>query len=401
MSLKNPAKRLLAATTVCFPAVIGISTAAADDAFTVIFNGQAALQIGYHHGDLVEGQEIAGSTWGGAFVPSGSCNSAGLSNCGALTNSAGSTVGSAWTMSTNYTRFGFTATGDSSLGDFSARLEGDFNGTGDLFRIRHAYGQVGPILAGQTDSLWNVGHVTVSGWDWNGDPLSPENNVSRRKQLRYSFAGPMNSKIAVALEEPSLNGSAYLLTPVPKFFDITANLQVDVGPANLTVSAIYKPEDETLKSLTGTFGFVKQTDGESIAVATSLKFPVGDVDVGLLGVYSDGGAGLGQVNNTGGEDTAWGYGGTVAGDFSENVSWNLGGSFTTSTVNNYSGRPTNRELERDNLYLTAGVEWHPLPNQTVTGQIVYERVALNAPSLSTPTRKGSAVSYLNYWIYKF
>ena len=41
---------------------------------------------------------------------------------------------------------------------------------------------------------------------------------------------------------------------------------------------------------------------------------------------------MGRVNNTGGIDEAWGIGATLGGDIDENMSWNIGGSYTEADV---------------------------------------------------------------------
>ena len=128
-------------------------------------------------------------------------------------------------MSQNYTRFGFTANGDTAMGAFKARIEGDFGGTNSNFRIRHAYGQVGPILAGQTDSLLRTGMPYVSDWGWSyGDVTSMGNNYGRTQQLRYTTSAG-GVKLAVAVEDNAVSND--------DFFDVTANAQFSVGPASL------------------------------------------------------------------------------------------------------------------------------------------------------------------------
>jgi len=170
---------LLAGTFLFASSTAVLASGPDGDNFTVVFNGQTSLSVGYMSGDLISEPTNVGATWGGpgAF----------LSPPLSVILGAGPLVAfdvpdaSFTSMSTQYTRFGFTATGDTALGAFKAVIEGDFNGAGGNFRIRHAYGEVGPILAGQTNSLWSDGHIYVSGWDWNGDVVSPGNNIARSK----------------------------------------------------------------------------------------------------------------------------------------------------------------------------------------------------------------------------
>jgi hypothetical protein len=171
----------LALTALLGVVVSGATVAnATDDHFDVVFNGQAALQLGVTRGDFLFAPTSAGATWGGATA-NGSLSGAILGG-GPLVSTSGTDLaffgGSCEThylMSNEYTRFGFTATGSTALGAFKARIEADFAGgavssvtdatpdgnfdsstrRSDIMRLRHAYGEVGPILAGQTNSLWS------------------------------------------------------------------------------------------------------------------------------------------------------------------------------------------------------------------------------------------------------
>lgn len=89
-------------------------------------------------------------------------------------------------------------------GDIFIRLEGDFINSGSSFRIRHAYGQIGGILIGQTWSLINnVGYqpafVSLDG-PAGGSGL-------RTPQIRYSSSISKNLVWNVAIEysAPALN----------------------------------------------------------------------------------------------------------------------------------------------------------------------------------------------------
>jgi hypothetical protein len=122
----------------------------------------------------------------------------------------------------------------------------------------------------------------------------------------------------------------------------------------------------------------------------------GALDASLLAVYSDGGAGMGAVNATGGPDKSWGVGGSLAGALTETTGWYLGGSFTSGEVlsNGFTGASA---LTRENTYLTGSLIWSPMLQHTVTAQLIYEQAKL---SDSTLTTSGEALTFLNYWIYR-
>ncbi len=100
-------------------------------------------------------------------------------------------------------------------GAFDTRIEGDFFGAGGnqrfsnstVFRLRQAYGMIGPVLAGQTHSTFmdeDTAPETVDNFGPAGD-----SNV-RQPQIRYTYAHAPGLDIDAAIENPSANAS----TPV-------------------------------------------------------------------------------------------------------------------------------------------------------------------------------------------
>ena len=201
-----------------------------NDAFSVVFNGRAELSINYST-DFGLDDAINGGTSDELF------------------------------MEQEYTRFGFTGTGSTAVGDFKARIEADFNGAGNTLRIRHAYGSVGPILAGQTDSVMRTGMPYVSDWGWNRvDAVSAGNNYFRTQQLRYtSKLG--GAKFIVAVEDNGAGGN--------DFFDITGSLGFDFNGNAVTVKGILKPSGDS-------------------AISAATSFSLGSGDAFVTAHYADG-----------------------------------------------------------------------------------------------------------------
>jgi hypothetical protein len=99
--------------------------------------------------------------------------------------------------SLNETRLGFEITRILETQNVFVRLETDFNGSQGQFRIRHAYGQLGNFLVGQTWSLFS--NVTSFPAMVNND--GPTGSVTlRTPQIRYSGQGKRGISWAVALE---------------------------------------------------------------------------------------------------------------------------------------------------------------------------------------------------------
>jgi hypothetical protein len=106
-------------------------------------------------------------------------------------------------MSVKQSRFGVKATLPTAKGDINTRFEIDMFGVGDdagetTIRLRHAYGEFGSILAGQTNSLFMDGDIFPNTIDYWG----PAGMVFlRNPQLRWTPVKGSQS-FAVAIENP-------------------------------------------------------------------------------------------------------------------------------------------------------------------------------------------------------
>ena len=86
-------------------------------------------------------------------------------------------------------------------------VEGDFFGTGNAFRMRHAYGTLGPVLGGQTWSTFMDEDTMPETLDFESPIAFP---LIRQAQIRRSQdIGNDGSYWAVALEDPDSD----LVTP--------------------------------------------------------------------------------------------------------------------------------------------------------------------------------------------
>jgi len=102
------------------------------------------------------------------------------------------------------TRLGFEVSRKLKNKNVFIRLETDFNGKDGAFRIRHAYGQIGHFLVGQTWSLFSNVSSLPAMVDGNG----PTGSVTlRTAQARYSGTNKKGTNWAVAMEysRPDLN----------------------------------------------------------------------------------------------------------------------------------------------------------------------------------------------------
>lgn len=99
------------------------------------------------------------------------------------------------------------------MGEIHTYIEGDFFGTGGnevfsnstSFRLRHAYGEFGPLLTGQTWSNFMFLDSYPDTVDFFGPVGIP---FIRQGQVRYTYRGIENLEIAGSLENSELTGNA-------------------------------------------------------------------------------------------------------------------------------------------------------------------------------------------------
>jgi hypothetical protein len=106
-------------------------------------------------------------------------------------------------------RLGLMTNTPTPLGPLTVRLEADFNAPneyqGELatnstaFRLRHAYGQVGGLLIGQTWSTFFDGESTPDTVDFNPAAALA---LMRQALVRYTFNFSPEASLALALENP-------------------------------------------------------------------------------------------------------------------------------------------------------------------------------------------------------
>jgi hypothetical protein len=108
------------------------------------------------------------------------------------------------------TRLNFTSWTPTEVGEFKLFLEGDFFGTGGnqtfsnstTFRLRHAFGEIGPVLAGQTWTLFMPLTAYPETVDFFGPAGIP---FIRQGQLRYTHKIGDAWSIAGSIENSELS----------------------------------------------------------------------------------------------------------------------------------------------------------------------------------------------------
>jgi len=118
-----------------------------------------------------------------------------ITNPAAPGNTDGYAAKDQWTMTANRSRLGFTSTTPSSLGEVTAKVEGDF--LGGTLRLRHGYGTIGPVLAGKTWSTFLDLDALPETVDFTGGIGSSNFDTPRMTQVRVTV--PIDPKVALAL----------------------------------------------------------------------------------------------------------------------------------------------------------------------------------------------------------
>lgn len=129
-----------------------------------------------------------------------------------LKDSVANKQGGDFRMHSRQSRLRFDSRTPTDWGSLRTRIEGDFFGpagnqrvsNSDSFRIRHAYGQLGPVLAGQTWSTFMDQDTFFDTVDFYG---AAGQEFVRQTQIRYT-ASLMDSLSAdIAIENPEQNNA--------------------------------------------------------------------------------------------------------------------------------------------------------------------------------------------------
>ena len=214
-------------------------------------------------------------------------------------------------FSIRQSRLGAKANGMLAGKPYEAKFEFDLYGTGvdagqTTFRVRHVYGRWGPILVGQTNTLFMDGDIFPNVIDYWG----PTGMVFvRTPQIRFTFLDRNGWKAAVALEHPSDDidpGAIRLIDP-----ELASNIRANEELPDLTAQVRYEGKwgHVQLAGIVRKIGFdtVGTADNEptgselgwGLNLTSSLKASLATFRLGV--VY---GRGIATYMNDGGMDLA-------------------------------------------------------------------------------------------------
>jgi len=143
--------------------------------------------------------------------------------------------------SLGFSRIGYEVTRKTTKGDFFIRIESDFAGQNNDYRIRHAYGRFRNFLIGQTWSLL----TNVSSLPSTVDPSGADGSINiRTPQIRYSrnISETIKGSIALEYSLPELiSPDSINITFLQTVPNVTARINGKVKFAYLQMSVIIAP----------------------------------------------------------------------------------------------------------------------------------------------------------------
>jgi hypothetical protein len=277
-------------------------------------------------------------------------------------------------LTTRQSRLNVDVRRDSTLGPLRAFIEGDFAGEGDTYRLRHAYGQLGKVLAGQTWSTMVDIKATPEDIDFEG--LNGRVNV-RQPQLRFfpSFGEHLELAIAIEDPDPDVTGGTGL-TKVP---DIVAAIRFSRwNRLHLKTALLLRQIRAEADNNPGTDA---KEDGWGISVSGHIKL-WGDRDEFMYQLnYGDGiGRYINDLGSVGGQDAVFdpvtgelkvltAFGGYLAYQhwWSEKMRSTLVAGFTD--VDNFDFQPD--DAYRQTRRITANLLYSPIPRVDVGAEMLW------------------------------
>lgn len=218
-------------------------------------------------------------------------------------------------MTASESRFNIETRTPTSYGELKTFIEGDFTNPNGLinsnslkvnsnsygFRLRQAYGTLGPFLAGQTLSLFRDGAAEAETLDFGG-PMAT--GVTRQPQVRYTFDFGNGLTWAVAAENPqtqiynlslSADSSTFKLGQGDKIPDFTTAIVYNAPWGHLNLHGVVRD----IYDHNGA-GISISTVGWGVAFSGNWNVPIGKDSLAWELAY---GQGAGRYVNSDGPPT--------------------------------------------------------------------------------------------------
>ncbi|HXJ95766.1 MAG TPA: DcaP family trimeric outer membrane transporter [Terriglobia bacterium] len=196
-------------------------------------------------------------------------------------------------FSVRQTRFGVKTSTPTALGDLKTQFEFELFGTGvdagqATFRLRHAYGELGPLLVGQTNSAFmdiDVFPNSLEYWGPNGMVFF------RNVQIRWTPIRSDHTELALALERPGASADQGVysdrielsnITPHFNLPDFTGHVRETRKWGYVQLAGIVRKIGWTDNNATPTLNLSGTAVGWGLNLSSNLNF--GPKDIGRFEV---------------------------------------------------------------------------------------------------------------------
>jgi hypothetical protein len=279
-------------------------------------------------------------------------------------------------LTTRQSRLNFDVRRNSTLGPLRAFIEGDFAGDGDTYRLRHAYGQLGKVLAGKTWSTMVDIQANPEEIDFEG--LNGRVNV-RQPQLRFFPSFGENLELAIAIEDPNPDVTGGTgLTKVP---DVVAAIRFTrLNRLHVKAALLLRQIRAESDNNPGTDS---KEDGWGLSVSGHVNIPIwGERDEFMYQLnYGDGiGRYINDLNSVGGQDAVFdpatgklkaltAFGGYLAYQhwWSEKMRSTFVAGFTD--VDNFDFQPD--DAYHQTKRITANLLFSPIPRVDIGAELLW------------------------------
>lgn len=377
----KPIKRTLltAAVSAALLSAFGVAQAAPED--------KARVEIyGFIQMDAIYDFNRMDPSWNATLRPSRiPVNCPGDAGCG----EDGETV-----FSVRQSRLGFNGFIPTELGELKTKFEFDMFGVGPdagktTIRLRHAYGEIGQFLAGQTNSLFMDGDVFPNTIDYWG----PTGMIFFRNiQGRWTFLNQDGMKAAVALEAPGAAIDAGQTTAIDpsltvnswnKYPDLTGQFRMGGDWGHVQAAGILRwlGYDTPNQSLSGhENGWGVNLSGAMRTVGKDKLLMQVAYGEGISNYFNDGGNDL-APSGSGGAEALPILGALVYYDRYWSNKWSSSIGYSVTSQDNSAGQLAS--AYKEGQYASANLLHYPAKNVLVGGELLWgERENNNGASAS-------------------
>jgi hypothetical protein len=222
--------------------------------------------------------------------------------------------GGNWRLHARETRFRIQTWTPTDWGELTTYIETDFFGAGSVLRLRHAFGTLGPVLAGQTWTTFVPTFAVPAVLDFNG-PVGFFGRGLRQGQVRYhhNFGGGWEAQIAA--EDPGTD-TVFLGTGqgAQRFPDVVANLSYHFPGGRLWIAGVVRGIEQDGGTAAIPTGHAAFALGWGFSAAAVYEIRPGRWKVGAYGAFGQG------------------IGAKYMGNFFQDAVWSGAAGATTNTL---------------------------------------------------------------------